>query len=126
MFNEVPDAVCGFALFVGFHSKRKSNCQKKRIGQHKSISISLPIHILMSKNLSESGGGRQAPKGWHYFLFSSFQPLELGCCAIKVLNSGLWQIAASFFPRLKSYSGGYSGLLQIAIYYQTMTNTSDR
>jgi hypothetical protein len=44
----------------------------------------------------------------------------------KVLNSGLWQIAASFFLRLRSYRGGYSGLLQIAIYYQTMTNTSNR
>jgi hypothetical protein len=35
-------------------------------------------------------------------------------------NSGI------FFPRLKSYNGGYNGLLQIAIYYQTMTNTSNR
>jgi hypothetical protein len=44
----------------------------------------------------------------------------------KVLNSGLRKIATSFFPRLRSYSGGYSGLLQIVIYYQTMTNTSIR
>jgi hypothetical protein len=30
----------------------------------------------------ESGGGRQAPKGWYYFLFSSSQPLELRCCVM--------------------------------------------
>jgi hypothetical protein len=36
-------------------------------------------------------------------------------------NSGIF-----FFLRLRSYSGGYSGLLQIAIYYQTMINTSYR
>jgi hypothetical protein len=30
MFNEVPDAVCGFALFVGFHSKKKIQLSEKK------------------------------------------------------------------------------------------------
>jgi hypothetical protein len=76
-----------------------------------------------------------SPSDWHVGpwvhprctrLFESVWTLGGPLDIFKVLNSGQWQIAASFFPRLRSYSGGYSGLLQIAIYYQTMTNTSNR
>jgi hypothetical protein len=64
MFNEGPDAVCVFFV-CSFPFQKKFQLSGKRIGQHKSISISLSIHILMSKKYprnGESGGGRQAPK----------------------------------------------------------------
>jgi len=66
--------------------------------------------------------------GQHVFT-REFGPLQSPCSqsiheqstwlqlTTMVLNSGLWQIEAYFFPRLRGYSGGYSGLRQIAVYY---------
>jgi hypothetical protein len=51
MFSKVPDAVCVWLICPFPFQNKFQLSEKKSIGQHKSISISLSIHILMSKKI---------------------------------------------------------------------------